>query len=286
MPNSACSLTASLDLAKGGLLRPFMEKCWGQMKSTPLAKFAKASLGGAVASLALGLVDGREVLGANTWLKPAKFFFSTAIYAGTLSRATRYVEARRLESKTGTYVVWGTISAAIVELGIISARAALAQESHFNVTSSLDSFLYGVMANGALILVSTSAVLGAKLWRSNVIDGAQKVGWTSGLILAGSFGALTGLVMGSGTGHMVSQGVRVATSTATIPFLGWATDIGDLRVAHFAALHAMFVLPAVSYFASRWCTDRTATKVTQAGTLVWAAIVVGALARAIGGQGI
>lgn len=255
-------------------------------RSTVLEKFAKASFGGAVVSLALSVVDHREVLGVNTWMKPAKFFLSTTAYAGTLSWASRYVDDRRLDSKSGSYVVWGTVAAGFVELAIISIRAALAQQSHFNTGTSLDSFLYGVMANGALVLVSTSAVLGVKLWRSHVVSGAQKIGWVSGLTLAGTFGAVTGLAMGSGTGHMVSNGVRVSTSSATIPFLGWATDIGDLRIAHFAALHAMFILPVVGYAASRWMSEPTAAKVTSATTVVWTALIVGALTNALKGQGI
>lgn len=234
----------------------------------------------------LGLVDHRQVLDVNTWIKPTKFFLSTSAYAATLAWAFQYVDPDQRRSRRAKFVVGATVGAGALELVIITARAALGQQSHFNTGTVLDSFWYNVMAVGALVLVSTAAVLGRLVWKSAVLAGARRIGWATGLGLAGTFGAVTGMVMGSGTGHMVSAAGRVATSTSTVPFLGWATDIGDLRIAHFAALHAMFVLPLVGAWASRRLSEQPASRVTAVTALAWTAVIVGVMANALAGNGL
>ena len=47
-------------------------------------------------------------------------------------------------------------------------------------------------------------------------------------------------------GYMSSTGTHVgspAVGAATIPVMGWSASVGDIRPAHFLALHAMQVLP-------------------------------------------
>lgn len=249
-----------------------------------LAKFAAITAASAGVTAILGLVDHRQVLDVNIWIKPTKFFLSTSAYAATLAWAFQYVSPHRRSSRGAKFVVGATVGAGALELVIITVRAALAQQSHFNTGTALDSFWYNVMAVGALALVSTAAVLGRMVWRSGVLTGARRIGWATGLGLAGTFGAVTGMVMGGGTGHMVSAAGRVATSTSTIPFLGWATDIGDLRIAHFAALHAMFVLPLLGWLAARRLSETAATRVTAAASIAWTAVIIGVMANALAGN--
>ncbi len=249
-----------------------------------LTKFAAITAASAGVTALLGLVDHRQVLDVNTWIKPTKFFLSTSAYAATLAWAFQYVSPDRRSSRGAKFVVGATVGAGALELVIITVRAALAQQSHFNTGTALDSFWYNVMAVGALALVSTAAVLGRMVWKSGVLTGARRIGWATGLGLAGTFGAVTGMAMGGGTGHMVSAAGRVATSASTIPFLGWATDIGDLRIAHFAALHAMFVLPLLGWLAARRLSETAAARVTAAASIAWAAVIIGVMANALAGN--
>ena len=40
-------------------------------------------------------------------------------------------------------------------------------------------------------------------------------------------------------------------SGAAVPFLGWSGEVGDLRPAHFLALHAMRALPLLGLWLER-----------------------------------
>ena len=246
-----------------------------------LARFGAGMAALAPVTLLLAAVDDRTVLGVDTWFKPTKFFLSIAVYALTLAWAFRYLTPERKASRAGRYVVRVTVVAGLLEQSVIVVRAALAQQSHFNVATPLDAGLYYAMGLGAVLLVSTAAVTGVQLKRSGLLPPARLLGWHAGLLLAGVLGGLTGGVMGSGTSHLVGAD---GDDRQGLPFLGWSTSVGDLRIAHFLALHAMFVLPLVGWLAGRTAPGRAGVAVTWAAVLGWTAVVLAVLVNALAGN--
>lgn len=246
-----------------------------------LARFGAGMAALAPVTLVLAAVDDRTLLGADVWFKPAKFFLSIAIYALTLAWAFRYLTPERASSRAGRYVVRVTVGAGLFEQVVIVTRAALGQQSHFNTGTALDAALYNAMGLGAVLLVSTAAVTGVQVKRSGLLPPARMLGWRAGLLLAGVLGGVTGGVMGSGTSHLVGAD---GDDRQGLPFLGWSTSVGDLRIAHFLALHAMFVLPLVGWAAQRWLPRRAAVPVTAVAAAGWALLVLGVLANALAGN--
>lgn len=247
-----------------------------------LTRFGMAMVALAIPALMLAVLDDREVLGADVWIKPSKFFVSIGVYALTLAWAFGFLTDDRRTGRPARYVVLVTVGAGTLEQVIITVRAALGQRSHFNVGTPADAAWYSLMGAGAVLLTSTAAVMGVQVWRSGVLSGARRIGWASGLFVGGALGGLTGALMSSNDGHWVGT----ATSDRDgLPFLGWSTTVGDLRIAHFLGLHAMFVLPLVGWAADRAWGDRpTARRVTWVATLLWVGAVVAAFANAAAGN--
>ncbi len=242
-----------------------------------LDNFGIACLALVIPVVGLALVDDREVLGVDNWIKPIKFLLSTGIYSLTLGWVLGYLNEAQRASRAARYVVWATVGSAVPELAIIFVRAALAQQSHFNTATFGDTMLYNLMAVGALVLVSTSAVAGRLITKGGVLTGSRRLGWSSGLLLAGTFGAVTGMVMGSRT----SSTVGTPTDGRTVPFLGWSMSVGDLRISHFLALHAMFVLPLVGFLTDRYLGRRAALRVTQLAAALFTILIVASMANAL-----
>ena len=93
---------ATLTVMETGMstIRTQIERLW--RASPPLTATGVVMLIAFAASLAAMAVDRTHILGAPTWLKPAKFAISTAIYACTRAWIFTYLpERRRLTTAVG-----------------------------------------------------------------------------------------------------------------------------------------------------------------------------------------
>ncbi|GCF08257.1 hypothetical protein [Dictyobacter arantiisoli] len=85
-----------------------------------------------------------------------------------------------------------------------------------------------------------------------------------------------------------AHGVGVLDGGPDLPFLGWSTQGGDLRIAHFVELHALQVLPFIGWFlsAKHFPHLRTAHRVALVWTLCLGhrGLVVSLLGQALRGQ--
>ena len=221
--------------------------------------------------LAMAL-DGRMLAEASVWLKPLKFQASLALYLATLALFVPLAGPRFRSSWLGRYAVWGAIIPSFLEIAYIGWRASRAEASHYNVATPLDAALYSGMAVAAVMLTAAALAVAVGLMRRDAPPLPPALRWSivSGLVLTFVLGVWNGLAMGGNPGgHFVGVAPPIHP---TVPVLGWSLAIGDLRVAHFLALHALQIVPAFGLVV--WLL----TRAPRPGT-----VAVGAFAAAYAG---
>lgn len=244
---------------------------------TRLALFLIAALAPLTAAL---LLDTRLFQGDPIWLKPIKFHVALSIYLATLAVYARFMPDGMRPRRWRIFA--GVILAAILfEVIWIGAAAALGQASHFNETSGLWIALYALAGIGAVTLTSASLAMGLQV-RANPATGlpaALHLSLWLGLCL--TF-VLTLIVAGTMSG-MGGHHVGLPVSGAQVAFMGWSREVGDLRVAHFLATHALHAVPLAGLLASRLLSPSQATATVIAAALAYSGLVLGSFVQALAG---
>ncbi len=221
--------------------------------------------------LAAPLVDPQMFNGIDAWHKPAKFFFSLSVQLATVAWALSLLDDTQKRSRTVRWSVIAMIAAAWLELVYITFRAARGEGSHYNTDTPLTQALYGVMGLGALTLTITAAIIGFIIWRRRNGDlwrEAAGLGLVVGAILA----TVVGGILSSHTGHWIGGNQSDATG---LPLFYWSTTGGDLRVAHFAGLHAMQIVPFAALSGRRAVVYGTAVAIALLTAALFAQAVMG-----------
>lgn len=200
-----------------------------------------------IATGVLAIADPREILGQNAWFKPLKFVLSTGIYAVTLAWLIGQVRRfRRAADVLGTV----TAVALLVEIGIIIGAAAMGTTSHFNIATPLNGALWAVMGGSIVVVWLATAVVGVAVAVNPGPDAARnlavRAGITLGIVGMGLAFLMTGPTaeqLDNFQGVAGAHAVGVADGGPGLPFLGWSTEGGDLRIPHFIGLHALQAIP-------------------------------------------
>jgi hypothetical protein len=183
--------------------------------------------------------DSRRILGLNPWIKPLKFDLSTLIYLLTIALMLHALGRLGERTRSRAWLGWGFGICMVVENAIISLQSARGVRSHMNFSTVTDALLFAVMG----LFIALNTVLATwllALWCWMKTQFAPAIVW----------GVRLGLLMLLAAS---AEGVRITVQqTHTVgakdggpglPFLNWSTLHGDLRVAHFFALHGLQLLP-------------------------------------------
>ena len=203
-----------------------------------------------VTTLPAFFLDARTIDGVNVWLKPLKFNVSLAVHFLTLAILAKQLPRQvRAGPSLSIFAVLAT-GALVLEQIYMMIQSARGRRSHFNFETDIESLMYALMGLGALLLVAVAIVLGIQIMRKG--DRSMP-----GLRL----GSILGLVLGSlvtigFAGYMSRSGSHwigvPSAEDISIPFFGWSREVGDLRPAHFVALHMMQTLPLAGYLADKF----------------------------------
>jgi hypothetical protein len=213
------------------------------------------------------VVDHRIITGMPAWVKPAKFAISISIYSFTLLWLLHFLQGhKRLVSFLATSIAVGLC----LEVLIIAAQAMRGTTSHFNYSTPFDATLYTSMAviivSIFLLNVVTAVLLLLQRTTEPVLAWALRLGLLLALVgmavaflmttaelqqalyrvlhfLQPTVFHLPALHPARPHGIVGGHSVGVVDGGPGLPFVGWSTTGGDLRIPHFVGLHALQVLP-------------------------------------------
>jgi hypothetical protein len=197
----------------------------------------------AVLSFLAGLYDSREIAGSGVWEKPMKFYISLAVHMATLAWGLSLMRKENRDSRVLRGAIAIFVACALFEMIYITLQAARGEASHFNISTPLTALLYNLMGFAAVLLVGTTAFIGWRMTRASTSLMQTAAGWS--FVASGMATLIVAGYLGSNGSHSIGGDLSDASG---LPFFRWSTTGGDLRPAHFAALHIMQAVPLIVWF--------------------------------------
>ena len=215
------------------------------MHTKSLFWLAIICVGVAIALVPLWILDSRELLGVSVWEKPIKFYISVAIFSFTYSWLSSFLtRGGRWVKLTGLVIA---VSLA-VEIVIILAMASIGETSHFNVSTPTAIAIWSIMASFISIVLFSTIFISLMILFQKQQEFNLKLALALGSIntavgmgLAYLMTWPTATQLANYQGIAGAHAVGVEDGGPGLPFLGWSTVAGDLRVGHFFGLHSIQV---------------------------------------------
>ena len=230
-----------------------------------LCRFGWA-LAASVAVLSAVMLNGGQALATSAWIKPIKFSVSFASFVWTISLFLSALDLPYWRQKLARYAIVFSVTLEMASLIVQAWRSA-----HMMALTQID--VVAAQATSAMISIVTMVSIWvlAMFLRSpqsiRLIDRAQilAIRLSMGIFLAGN--AIGGYMLARG-----SHTVGAADGTQGLPFLNWSTIAGDLRIAHFIALHAIQIIPLFTWLL--WSmTPRPSLKYRKLTVMILSALV-------------
>lgn len=189
--------------------------------------------------LLASVIDSRQLAGSSVWLKPARFSLSIAIFLWSISWYSNHLAITQKHRKRLQRAFWGLLMA---EYLLIVMQAARGVASHFNHSTWFNEAVFiamGLFIGLATLLVCYMLLLFFIL--KHPLPLAYLWGLRWGLII---------FLMAAAIGvYMIMLGTHsIGNTENSLYFLNWNASGGDLRVAHFVGLHALQLMPFLSWF--------------------------------------
>ena len=144
---------------------------------------------------------------------------------------------------------WTLVICMFAEMLPIAVQALRGTTSHFNTRTPTNNAWWSLMF--VAILVTTIAMVAIallatlrplRLPNGQLLDALTTAAWRAALWIF-LLAAYSGFAMGGRMQHSVGG----VDGGAGLPLVNWSTQHGDLRVAHFFALHALQTLPVAAW---------------------------------------
>jgi hypothetical protein len=179
---------------------------------------------------------------ANPWFKPIKFAISFATFVWTVSL---FLARLRISGRLLNWTRRTMTASIVVEmlcLAIQASRLANLPASSGSTDWFIQQMTTAMVSVNTAILIGLLAFFCGKRERIRIADGA--------MILSIRLSILIFLAGNAVGGYMLARGshtVGAADGGPGLPFLNWSIIAGDLRIAHFIAIHAIQIVPLFAY---------------------------------------
>ena len=224
----------------------------------------------------ISISDTRQILGLNPWIKPMKFMTSITIFLWTVAW---FMPETENKPRARAIVRWTIATAMMVEIICITMQSARGVASHFNHESVFDDVIFSIMGMG--VVFNTLAMM-LFLWIIRRDTPPSRAGYIWGIRIGVAMfllASLQGVVIVINDAHTVGA----PDGGAGLPFVNWSTQFGDLRIAHFAGMHAMQGLPILGFLLDR-ARLTAARNVVIAVGILWFAVTGALLLMALQGR--
>ncbi|MFB6887776.1 hypothetical protein ACFCX4_00465 [Kitasatospora sp. NPDC056327] len=214
-----------------------------------------------LAAALVGLaVDRQSITGQPAWAKPARFALSICLYSLTLMWLLTFVHGRERLVRTVSRV---TAVALGLEMALIAGVAAAGTTSHFNFSTATSTGVWITMAvfivAAWVMNLATVLLLLSQRVEPPVFAWGLRLGTAVcclGMAVAFLMTLPTRLqreaaAAGRGMPLIGAHTVGLADGGPGLPVTDWSTVGGDLRIPHFAGLHALQVLPLIGLLLAR-----------------------------------
>jgi len=210
------------------------------LRNETLFYFGLLNLVFAMLCLILSFTTSTQVMGVSAWIKPFKFALSTTLYLWAMAWFCHYLPHFNISLFNSVNLVLFTF-----EVGYIAIQAQKGQLSHFNLSTPVYATLYSLMALAATLITIYAAYVGILFFSESLPSLPTYYLWSVrlGIVLFVIF-SFEGFVMGSRLTHTIGG----PDGEAGIPILNWSTKYGDPRIAHFIGMHALQIIPFLSFY--------------------------------------
>jgi len=224
----------------------------------------------AILFLVLTRVTSIQVYKVSAWYKPFKFAFSTFLFAWAMAWYCYY-----LPNFNSGLFNWAVILLLGFEIVYIACMAGRGQTSHYNISTPFYSAMFSLMALAATLVTIYTAYVGFLFFTHSFPTLPGYYVWAIRLgILTFVIFSFEGFAMGSRLSHTVGA----INDNSNWFIVGWSKTVGDLRVSHFIGMHALQVLPIVSYYILK------NTKLTISLSIIYALLALITFVQALQGK--
>jgi hypothetical protein len=196
--------------------------------------------------------DHRHINNEHAWIKPCKFSISFTLYGATMIWLGQFL-LRHRKFFHGTCVA--ALIGGVLELAAIIMQVLRGTTSHFNTGTPFDHGVF-ILVKVAIMPVALAVIaIFVLLLRQKELPPVvgSALHWAVFLTIVGLIPGVL-MILPDPWQDAITQYKQFDGHTVGfpeggpgLPWIGWSTVAGDLRIPHFVGIHALQALPIIGF---------------------------------------